>query len=649
MSAADSPRTAITPGPARPATTAWLLAILGWTTVLCFYDLAGGARFEPIDCWVAQTAREMQQEGKWLVPQFSGEVRMQKSPGPYWAVMLVSMARGTPVDEICARIPNALAAVLLVAVIFWLTRHVAGERAAIFAGFAAAGSTLILWWSHRGASDLGLTTCCTVALAAVWIGAECYPRGPRRHALWMLGYFAAGVGMLYKMPMPLVVVGLPAVCYIVLRRRWGLLADRWHLLGLVLFFLPWLPWAASVTLAEGTALAKWRVEFIDRFTGDLPNVEGQGSWKFLFTYLGPPLLYCLPFTLSLPGAFVRAFRRQAGVNRDGTLFMVIWFASLLVFFTASTGKEWRYFLPALPPLFVLLGIELAAFFDPQRAASRQRDLTGAIVVWLALPIGLAACGVFGLRRWWRLRGSYELAGMADGSDVATAYIVTGILLTVSLSLAAWLYYRRREHASFGAIVVTMWATWLWAWPNLVPLLMSQRPFIDMAEQIRAKVPAADQARILNVGSQDSRIIWYGDFRFPRVIDQLELLAEQDYRRDLDYEIRRYGEEMVNKLAGPEPVLFLAGFRDYLTFINAAPPELAKQGRPLPPVHLWLQTRYGREDRHFVLFGNRPPPFPEPALWLSDEGQAQRKEKGWATEWPSSQPATMPATSQGSDG
>jgi len=53
-------------------TWAWLVALLGWTTLLCFYHLDGGARFEPIDCWVAQTAREMREAGDWLVPRFSG-------------------------------------------------------------------------------------------------------------------------------------------------------------------------------------------------------------------------------------------------------------------------------------------------------------------------------------------------------------------------------------------------------------------------------------------------------------------------------------------------------------------------------------------------------------------------------------------------
>jgi 4-amino-4-deoxy-L-arabinose transferase-like glycosyltransferase len=609
-------------GPARPstplraATVAWLLALLGWTTILCFYDLGGGAGFETTDCWVAQTAREMRQAGDWLTPRFSGEVRMQKSPGPYWAVMLTSILRGTPVDEVSARIPNAIAAILLVAIVFWLALHIAGQRAAVYAGFAAASSVLVLYWSHRAASDLGLAALTTLSLAALWIGSEIEGPGPKRVALWMLGYFAAGLGMLYKMPMPLAVVGLPVLVYLLVRRRWRILASPWHLLGIVLFLLPWLPWAIAVTHSQGMALAKWKVEFLDRYTGDLPNVEGQNNWKYLFFYLLPPLFYCLPFSLSLPGALGKAFRRLPGVRRDGTLFMAIWFLSLLVFFTASAGKEMRYFLPALPPLFVLLGIELAAFFDPQRRRSEKLARFASFAVLILLPLGLVAGGI-GLHRWWELRGRLELANLYLWRDLLLSYIPAALLLLLGFGAAAWLYLRRRGNAAFAAMVATMWLMWLWVWPQLMPKVVSERPFIEFAGQLRDRVPAELQASMFDVATHEPRITWYGDVRFPRIIDQLALLEEEGGRRDQDYEKRRIGEEIIRKLSGSEPALIVACLQDYLELLKLAPQELAAADRSMPPYHLWLQTEHGDLKRQFVLFANLAPPWPEPELQIPE--------------------------------
>lgn len=670
-------RTGARPGPLSPAASAGLVALIAVTGLLCFYGLDGGARFEPIDCWVAQTAREMLDAHDWLVPRCNGETRMQKSPGPYWAVMLVSLIRGTPVDEVCARVPNALAAIGLVLLIFWLTRRIAGERAALFAGFAASASVLILWWSHRGASDLGLTFWTTLALASLWIAVDAEPPGPRQKALLLLGYFAAGLGMLYKMPMPLVVVGLPAVCYVLLRRdreeslgeqrtipAWGarvptFLRDRlaifrspWHLLGLGLFLLPWLPWAIAVSQAEDAALLKWKVEFLDRYTGALPNVEDQGKLAFLFTYLIPPLLYCAPFSLSLPEAIGRAFRRQAGVQRNGTLLMLIWFLSLLVFFTSSRGKEVRYFLPALPPLFVLLGIELARLFDPRRPVHPGRLRLITLLICTLLPLGLGLGGYFGLHTWWVRRGQWDLAGLYDWRHVWQIGALTGLILAVGFGLAAVLFQRRRTHASFATLCGTMYVLWLWAWPQVLPLFMSERPMVDFAQQLAdpARVASAERAQLRYVGSQDPRLTWYSDVRIPRLLDQLALLREQHGRRNLDYEKRRYAEEMLRRLAADEPVLLLAGLPDYLQFRIGASREYTRRGQPLPPLYVWLTSRYGREDAQFVLLGNRPPRWPEPEVRLSADVLKRFAEKGvtWPPPWPTSaaaEPARPPSVTE----
>jgi len=609
LPAADGP-VAVLPGDqGRPSAwvAGWFVALIGWTTLISFFHLDGGAEFEPTDCWVAQTAREMQEAGDWVVPRFSGETRLQKSPGAYWAVLLVSELRDLPVDRVAARVPNAVAAVVLVAVVFWLGRRIAGDRAGVYAGFAASSSVLVLYWSHRGASDLGLATLIAVSLASLWVASSCEPPGPKRTALWLLGYLAAGLAMVYKMPMPLACVGLPALLYVLLRNRWSIFASRWHLLGLLLFLLPWLPWALGVYFTEPAALAKWRVEFLDRFTGDLPNVEAQRHWKYYFAYLGPPLLFALPYTLSLPSAFARAFRRQEGVNRDGMFFLMVWFLGLFAFFTASVGKETRYILPALPPLYVLLGCELAVLFDPRRPASPTRTRLATLAVWVLTPLGLAGGG-YALHLW------HEHEPLFAWSEVWPPYVVAAVIFGVGASLAAWLYRRGTRNASFGALVGTMWLFWLWSWPRLMPILASEAPFIDFAAQLRDRLPVEQRQHLKHIGSQDARIIWYSDVRMPRIIDQLELLEMQGGQRSLPHEERIVAREMLGQLAGDEPVLFVSSRPDYERFRLEGPALAEEEGLPFPESFLWFETSVGRRARkHFVLFGNRPPPWPEPAL------------------------------------
>jgi hypothetical protein len=272
-----------------------------------------------------------------------------------------------------------------------------------------------------------------------------------------------------------------------------------------------------------------------------------------------------------------------------------------------------------------------------------------LAVWVGVPVGMGAAILLGARRWWDGRGQYELAGLYEWTDVALSLALMGLIVVVGCGLAAWLYRARREHAAFGTLVVMMWAAWLYAWPNVMPKVMSQQPFIDFARQLADPqcVPLEARAHLRQIANQDSRITWYSDLRFPRLIDQLDLLNEQRERwergeqatlRDLEYEKRRYGEEMIAQLNGDAPILMVAAFMDYMEFVNAAPDELAATDEPWPPVHLWLQTRCGTEKQHFVLFGNKPPPFKEPELQVRPEIREGLTKKGLRLRWPTTRPA-----------
>ncbi len=632
-----SPAPRLPTQPDRPNGKVWVLALLGWSAVLAFYHLEGGAEFEPTDCWVSQTAREMLERGDWFMPYFSGEMRLQKSPGPYWAVMLASLWHDSGVTKGTTRIPSAIAAIVLVMTVFWLAWRIAGRREAIFAGFAAASSILFLYWSHRGASDLGLASLVAVSLAFLWVGTACEPAGRRRIAFWMVGYLAAGLGMLYKMPMPLACVGLPALVYLTVTGRWRLLWNKWHLVGIVLFLLPWLPWAIAVFWVEPTALAKWRLEYWHRFTGELPNVEEQKHWKAYLIYLIPPLVFTVPYTLSLPAALARSFRADARVNRDGMVFLLIWFFSLLAFFTASVGKEVRYFLPALPPLFVLLGIELAHFFDRRETTSIRRDRLGAIATYVLVPAAMIG-GVFGLYEWCRHDGRFPW------SEVWPPYAVAAAIFSTGACLSAWLYQRQSKNASFAALVGTMWCAWFWIWPQLMPLLANEAPFIEFAHQLRDKLPEEYHAGLKQIGSQDSRIIWYSDVRFPRIIDQLDLLEMQGGdKRDLRKEERIVANEMIRQLQGEEPVLFVASRPHYVRFLIEAPRQLAEEGREFPESHLWLQTSIGQRHKHFILFGNNKPPWPEPELTPPSQRLLEAVRERGETPTEQAAPTSTPST------
>jgi hypothetical protein len=382
---------------------------------------------------------------------------------------------------------------------------------------------------------------------------------------------------------------------------------------LALFLLPWLPWVLTVLAVEPNALLKWRVEYWHRFTGEMPNTEAQKQWLFYLMYLGAALLLSVPYSLSVPQALVRAFKRQAGVLRDGQFFIAVWFLSLLIFFTAATGKETRYFLPAMPPLFIMLGMELARFFDPHRRADPRRDRVSLWAVVVLVPAGLVGLGFLAYHQWYLDHHVFDSFEWRD--DVLQPYIVAAVIFAAGTILSAWLYRQRRGNASFAALVGTMWAMWLWVWPTLMPVFLSQAPYKDLAAQLRGLAPEYKDTGILKqIAQQDPRIIWYSDVCYPRIIDQLEMLELTGGERSLEKEEWIVGEEMVRQLEGNELVLFVTHRFHYIQFHREAPRELAEEGRTMPRTHIWLQARVGRKDRRYIVFGNQAPPWPEPQLF-----------------------------------
>jgi hypothetical protein len=294
---------------------------------------------------------------------------------------------------------------------------------------------------------------------------------------------------------------------------------------------------------------------------------------------------------------------------------------------------------------VLLGVELAALFDPARPRRVAWVRAATCAVWIVAPLALAVGGYFALDLWWTARGRFELAGWLDWNDVWPAFAIGGLVFAAGSAASAWLYARGRLHGAFAALVATLFVFWLWAWPKMVPLMMSQRPYVEFARRLADPrlIPPGQRRALHNLGSHEPRVIWYGDLRFPRLIDQFELLAEQQGRRSLEYEVQRYGEEIVRRLDANEPVLLVAAFADFWKFLLEAPPRIEADG---PPLHLWLQSRYGTLDRHMVVFGNRAPPGGDVPLVLPERQRRRLADEG--ARWPLSvaapelEPARLPA-------
>jgi 4-amino-4-deoxy-L-arabinose transferase-like glycosyltransferase len=353
------------------------------------------ALMDDVDSAYAQVARVMLESGDWVTGRLNGVLYVDKPPLQVWAMAVSFAVFG--VHDWAARLPLALAAVILCWVTCRFGRWAFGGRAGFYAGLALSTSIGMFLFTRVRIPDAAVALTTTLALWSLLRALEQNETRPRSWA----ALFAAslGVGLLLK---GLVAVVLPAGAAFVyllatrqffLARTWQRLRPFSGFLIVVAIAAPWHllaiarnPPYLDFTLASGPGQYRgffWRYflnEHLLRYLGlryprDYDTLALPAFWLLHAVWLFPWSLF-LPAALKLDyGAATRASRTR--------LLAVCWIGFALVFFSFSTRQEY-YSLPAYPALALLAGSAIAAAGWGVRSAARAG---GAIAFLLLIALG----------------------------------------------------------------------------------------------------------------------------------------------------------------------------------------------------------------------------------------------------------------------
>ena len=183
---------------------------------------------DDVDAVQAQIARNMLSSGDWVIARLDGVPYLEKSPLIYWMTAISYRVFG--VHDWAARIPVALAAVLLAWITYRYGRWAFEARAGYYAGVALATCVGLFLFTRILIPDvmLTLTTC-----LAYWAFQRAVDREEPRVRFWAAVLAASlGVGVMLKGLIALVVLGGGAFVYLVLTRQLFSLA-MWRRLHVV--------------------------------------------------------------------------------------------------------------------------------------------------------------------------------------------------------------------------------------------------------------------------------------------------------------------------------------------------------------------------------------------------------------------------------
>jgi 4-amino-4-deoxy-L-arabinose transferase-like glycosyltransferase len=340
--------------PARISPYAWLLLGL-FCAFAFFWQLGGNGLFDLDEALYVESAREMHLTGDYVTPRVNGQPFFEKPPLIYWeaAGMFALFGR----SEFTARLPSALATVLIVALIGWFGSRHFGQRAGLLAASAYALCPMALGTARQLTTDATLTLCITAALLCFFTG---YTSPATKKARWYYGFWAAcALGVLAKGAPGILIPLLVALLFLAFEKRFnmreilGAIRETLPMTGFLLFLLIALPWHVAAYRASGEAFTAEYIirQHIGRFRG------GDTSHLAPFWFFIPAFLAgFFPWSLFVPAALLdRDANRWADVDAQARTLLKVWAVAVFVMFSASGSKLVSYILPMYPAAALLAG------------------------------------------------------------------------------------------------------------------------------------------------------------------------------------------------------------------------------------------------------------------------------------------------------
>jgi 4-amino-4-deoxy-L-arabinose transferase-like glycosyltransferase len=330
------------------ASADWLL-LAGFCGFFFFFGLAFFGLIGADEPRYAQVAREMLARHDWTTPTLGGKPWLEKPPLYYWQAMLAYGLFG--VSDWAARLPSAVDATLMVvATYLFLQRFRPGFQ--LDGALMTASAAGIIGFARAASTDMPLAATFTIALLA-WFA--WYESESRRFLA--LFYCFLAMGMLAKGPVAPLFAALIIVIFAAATSDYRLLRRTLWVPGILLFCVLAFPWHIAVQIKNPEFFRIFVLQHnLARFGTNLYH-HPEPFWY----YVPVTLLGLIPWTVFVVASLAErvrvwwtARRQILDSERALDVFLVIWLAVPVAFFSLSQSKLPGYIVPALPAGTLLL-------------------------------------------------------------------------------------------------------------------------------------------------------------------------------------------------------------------------------------------------------------------------------------------------------
>lgn len=392
------------------------------------------------------TAREMLNDGHWLLTTINGEPRYQKPPLPTWLTAFSAAIFG--IKNVWAlRLPAAIMTLFLVLFSYKLAKKLTSEKVyAFLSSLIMATSFYIVASARDGQWDIythGFMVICIYLLYLFFTEETCKYRNALLAALFFgCSFLSKGPVSLYALLLPFLIAFGIVYKYRNFRKRWvpllvflvvsTVVSGWWHW-----YTMTFDPAAAEITKKETTNWISYEIKPFYYY------------WSF-FTQSG---VWTIPAFIGL----LYPYLKNRVFNKKAYLFTFLWTMLSVILLSLIPEKKSRYLLPVLIPMALNTGFYIEYLFRRFKELKDKREtipvyfnfgligfigivfpiggyiflkagLAGNWLWFVLLSIALFTIGIFMFRNLFRRK-------IASVFYLTIAFIVTVIWFGLPLSKA----------------------------------------------------------------------------------------------------------------------------------------------------------------------------------------------------------------------
>lgn len=439
---------------------------------------------DPVESNYALPAKEMVISGDFVSPQIYGHAWFDKPIMIYVSIALCYKLFG--INEFAARFPAALASALSVAFLCWFTLKLfKKQKIAVLSALVLATSLEFWILSRMVITDALLFLFTSVSLGLFYLGLS---EGKIRY--YVIAYMAAGLSVLTKGPVGIVLPMLIIFVYLVVTRQWKLFRQLFLWRGLVIFLVVAGPWYLAMYQRHG-------LEFINTFLGLHNYVRATVSehpQDNVFYYY----LVLFPFSM-LPwsGLLFKALGSLRMKVPKHAGFLAVWLGVIIVFYTLMATKYPTYVFPAMFPAAILIAREMYDMLEARNPRSWW---------WLTIPTVVLLAVLSAGKLYFKAYGNIE-------------FLWGGCLIGIIFIL--WLQIKssyRRLPETVAAVTV------------VISFLLIQSVLIPLADRRSARIIVQNLPKtgaiVGSYGNYATSAVFYSGYTIPLLKLETNALEEE---------------------------------------------------------------------------------------------------------------------------